>query len=173
MARIRTENLRVDEQVIQPNAPKGKRQHGQHKANGQGGAALIERTIDEAIVAGKAAPAAPRKTAAPAISEDTIALQFAQRHADDLRYVAFRGRWLQWAGWRWLFDETLSAFDLSRAVCREHAAVSRSARAAVALASAKTVAAVERLAKADRRIAATTNQWDGNPDIFNTPTEAT
>ena len=36
------------------------------------------------------------------------------------------------------------------------------------IASAKTVAAIERLAKADRRIAATTDQWDVDPDIFNT-----
>jgi putative DNA primase/helicase len=39
------------------------------------------------------------------------------------------------------------------------------------LASAKTIAAIERLAKSDRRIAATTGQWDADPDVFNTPTE--
>ncbi len=37
-----------------------------------------------------------------------------------------------------------------------------------ALASAKTVSAVERLAKADRRIAATVDQWDADADTFNT-----
>ena len=35
-----------------------------------------------------------------------------------------------------------------------------------ALASAKTVAAVERLAKADRRLAGTTEQWDADPGTF-------
>ena len=37
------------------------------------------------------------------------------------------------------------------------------------LASARTVAAVERLAKADRRLAATVDQWDADPWLFNTP----
>jgi putative DNA primase/helicase len=38
------------------------------------------------------------------------------------------------------------------------------------LASAKTVAAVERLAKADRWLAATVDQWDADPWLLNTPT---
>ncbi len=37
------------------------------------------------------------------------------------------------------------------------------------IASAKTVAAVERLAKADRRHAATVDQWDAMPWLLNTP----
>ena len=37
------------------------------------------------------------------------------------------------------------------------------------IASAKTVAAVERLAKADRRHAATVDQWDADPWLLNTP----
>jgi putative DNA primase/helicase len=39
----------------------------------------------------------------------------------------------------------------------------------VHVASAKTVAAVERLARADRRLAATSNQWDANLWLLNTP----
>ena len=35
----------------------------------------------------------------------------------------------------------------------------------LAIASAKTVAAVERLAKADRRHAATVDQWDADPSV--------
>jgi putative DNA primase/helicase len=40
---------------------------------------------------------------------------------------------------------------------------------AVDIASAKTVGAVERLAKADRRLAATVDQWDRDPWLLNTP----
>jgi len=40
------------------------------------------------------------------------------------------------------------------------------------LASAKTVAAVERLAKSDRKLAATMDQWDCDPMILNTPDES-
>ena len=57
-------------------------------------------------------------------------------------------------------DETLHAFDLARAICREVAAGCE--KPASAVASAKTVAAVERLAKADRRLAAAAAQWDDN-----------
>jgi putative DNA primase/helicase len=99
-------------------------------------------------------------------AEDTIALAFADRHADDLRYVAAWGRWLSYDGTRWLHDDTLHAFDQVRALCREIAADCD--KPAAALVSAKTVAAVERLAKADRRLAATITQWDANGWTFNT-----
>jgi hypothetical protein len=109
---------------------------------------------------------------APELSDDALALTFAERHADDLRFVAFRGRWLLWASSRWVLDDTLRAFDRARAICREAASSDAiGSRVAAALASAKTVAAVERLAKSDRRIAATTEQWDAEPEIFNTPKE--
>src|SRR5262245_57431342 len=39
----------------------------------------------------------------------------------------------------------------------------------MAVANAKTVAAVERLARADRRLAATTDRWDAVPCLLNTP----
>jgi putative DNA primase/helicase len=53
-----------------------------------------------------------------------------------------------------------------REICREIAV--ECDRAASAVASAKTVAAVERLAKADRRLAATTAQWDAVDWFVNT-----
>ena len=98
----------------------------------------------------------------------TRLLLFAERHAGDLRYVAPWGRWLLYDGKRWRFDDTLFAFDLARKVCREAAAECRMAKTAEAIASAKTVAAVERLAKSDRRLAATTHQWDADPWLLNT-----
>jgi putative DNA primase/helicase len=76
-----------------------------------------------------------------------------------------------WDGTRWKFDDTLQAFNLARTVCRAAAAECNVKRVAVAVASAKTVAAVERLARGDRRIAATTEQWDADPWLLNTPTE--
>jgi len=53
-------------------------------------------------------------------------------------------------------------------VCREAAAECNDARIATGLASARTVAAVERLARADRRLAATSDQWDCDPWVINT-----
>jgi len=105
----------------------------------------------------------------PAFTDEALALRFADRHESDLRYVAGWGRWLRYDGRRWQFDETLHAFDLARRVCRQAAVECKKARVAGAIASAKTVAAVERLAKADRRLAARTQQWDADPWALNTP----
>jgi putative DNA primase/helicase len=105
----------------------------------------------------------------PHFSDEALALSFADQHEDDLRYVAKFGRWLSWDGRRWRFDDTLHAFDLARIICREAAASCNKPSTATALASAKTVAAVARLARADRRLAARSDQWDSDPWLLNTP----
>ena len=105
----------------------------------------------------------------PAFTDEALALRFAERHAKDLRFVAAMGKWLRWDGSRWAFDDTLFAFDRSRRICREASAECNKPRTSSVLASAKTVAAVERLAKADRRLAATADQWDADPWLLNTP----
>jgi putative DNA primase/helicase len=107
----------------------------------------------------------------PAFSDDALALRFCDRHEGDLRFVAAWGNWFRWDGARWRQDDTLYAYDLARLVCREAAAeCNGSGNAKAAIASAKTVAAVERLARADRRIAATIDQWDCDPLLLNPPT---
>lgn len=108
---------------------------------------------------------------APAYSDEALALRFAERHAGDFRYVAEWSKWLSWARTHWRADNTLHAFDRARQIVREAAKACKASKRASLIASAKTVAAVERLAKSDRRLAATIDQSDGNPDIFNTPTE--
>lgn len=105
----------------------------------------------------------------PAFTDEALALQFAEEHAGDLRYVAAWAKWFRWVGTHWEADDTLRAFDLARRVCREAASACNKPKVASALASAKTVAAIERLAKADRRIAATVAQWDADPWLLNTP----
>jgi hypothetical protein len=92
--------------------------------------------------------------------EDSVALDFAEQHADDLRYVAKSSQWMRWAASRWQAEDTLAAFDLSRALCR----VAGDSRA-------KTVAAVVTLARSDRRMAATVDQWDAPANVLNTPTK--
>ena len=73
-------------------------------------------------------------------------------------------------GWQAVvYDDTLRAFDRVRKICREAAAECNKPKIASLLASAKTVAAVERLAKSDRRLAATVDQWDADPWLLNTP----
>jgi putative DNA primase/helicase len=98
-------------------------------------------------------------------AEDAIALLFAERHGDGWRYIAAWGQWMSFDGTHWRRDETLHAFDLARDICREIALEGNKPSSAVA--SAKTVAAVERLAKADRRLAATAEQWDASDWVLN------
>jgi putative DNA primase/helicase len=105
----------------------------------------------------------------PAFSDEALALRFAERHASDLRFVAKWSKWLQWTGKHWRFDDTLHAFHLARALCREAAAECNKPKIPASVASAKTEAAVERLARADRRLAATVDQWDADPWLLNTP----
>jgi hypothetical protein len=90
--------------------------------------------------------------------EDSIALAFAEQHSGDYRYVAASGQWMRWGGSCWRPEQTLAAFDSARTLCR-----------LAGDAQAKTVAAVERLAKTDRRIAATAEQFDASPNVFNMP----
>lgn len=102
-------------------------------------------------------------------SEDAIAAAFARRHSSDLRHVAAWGRWLAWDGVRWRVDDTLAAFDLARRACRHAAVGAEQTNRSTKLASAQTVVAIERLARSDRRLAATAAQWDADPWQLNTP----
>jgi putative DNA primase/helicase len=105
----------------------------------------------------------------PEFTDDALALRFTGQHGADLRYTAAWGRWNTWDGTRWKRDETLSVFDYARAVCRAAASECPKQSIAGRIASAVSVAAVERLARADRRHAATVNQWDADPWLLNTP----
>ena len=101
-------------------------------------------------------------------SEDALASTFAAQHSDAWRYVAGWGQWLTWTGRIWKREDTLQAFDLARQVCRAAAARSPSSKVRTKLSAASTVAAVERLARSDRRHATTTDVWDRDPWLFNT-----
>ena len=102
-------------------------------------------------------------------TEDALALSFTRRYHRDWRYVAGWGKWLVWDGQRWRTEDTLAATDLIRSVCRQTALRADNPRVATKLASAGTVSGVERLARADRRHAATTDEWDADPWLLNTP----
>jgi putative DNA primase/helicase len=113
-------------------------------------------------------------------SEDNAALAFSRQFANDLRYVAPWGRWMIWRGQRWTEENTLHVFDLARQICRSVAAQARNDQSHITTETqrravisryglASTVAAVERLAKSDRRHAATIEQWDSDVWALNTP----
>ena len=124
-------------------------------------AELAEKKLSPPIELADASP--------PWLSDDALAQKFAERHGHDLRYIADWAHWYEWNGTRWAREPTHRAFDRARAICRVAAAAAEIEKHSVKtkLTSAKTVAAVERLAKVDRRIAATVNQWDLDPAVFN------
>ena len=101
-------------------------------------------------------------------TEDALALAFTRRYHRDWRYVATWGRWLVWDGHRWRNEDTLAATDLIRSVCRHAAVRTDNPKIAAKLASSGTVSGVERLARTDRRHAATTDEWDADPWLLNT-----
>ena len=103
----------------------------------------------------------------PAFSEEALALQYAEEHAPRLRYVSEWGKWMLWDGSCWKQDNTLHALDLARQLCRKAAAHAN--EDAERLANRTTSSNVAFLARADRRLAATTDQWDANPWLLNTP----
>ena len=107
--------------------------------------------------------------AAPAFSEEAIAIDFANRHADDLRYVARWNQWFCWDGTCWREDQTRKVFSIARGLCRELALTVNKSSESKRVASAKTRAAVVSLAGEDYRLAATTEQWDASPWLLNTP----
>lgn len=109
---------------------------------------------------------------APNNSQEQLALEFTHRHAGRLRYVAKWGVWLIWDGRMWQVDETHRTFGLARALCRERAVMvndDKNGNKAAGIASRRTASDVLTLAQADRRHAATTDQWDADPWLLNTP----
>ncbi|MBX5221430.1 hypothetical protein HJC04_14045 [Rhizobium sp. NLR8a] len=108
--------------------------------------------------------------APPAYSEEALALEFADRNNFHFRFVAAWNQWMEWDGKVWRADKTLSVYDQCRRLCREFASdCDGKEEVRRRLASAKTVAAVASLVRADRRIAAALDQWDRDDWIINTP----
>ena len=105
----------------------------------------------------------------PGFTDDDIALQFSRAFAPSLRFVATWNKWLLWDGTIWRADDTLRVFDLVRRHCRVISGDALDPKVRAVLGSARTVAAVEKLVRADRRHATTADQWDADPWLLNTP----
>jgi putative DNA primase/helicase len=104
----------------------------------------------------------------PAFSDSALALRFVELHADDLRFVAEQGRWFKWNGKWWQFDRVLGTGFAVWKICNVAAAECNKPGVSRMIASAKTIAAVERLARCSPRLAATAEQWDADPWLLNT-----
>ena len=109
--------------------------------------------------------------------EEALTLAFSARHAEDLRYCEVFGRWFEWDDARWREDGKRKVFTHARRLCRETSAgilaesrgETAAAKIATTVASARTVAAVVNLARADARHATAPEDWDADPWALNTP----
>jgi D5 N terminal like len=97
----------------------------------------------------------------PEPTDDQLADIFAEQHHNDLRYVAAWGKWFEWRDGCWREEKTLRAFDLIRKTCK--------AQGVERASMAKMVGSVHTLARTDRRLSATIEQWDTDPMLLNTP----
>lgn len=102
-------------------------------------------------------------------ADDALALRFTSAYKDSFRYTAVWGRWSVWDGKRWKRDDVLHVFDAARRICRDASAECEKAQLRNRISSAPTISGVERLARADRRHAATVGQWDADPWLLNRP----
>jgi putative DNA primase/helicase len=108
---------------------------------------------------GKVTPITKKRGLGPI--DHVIANAFAEEHRDDLRYVAAWGKWFEWRHGCWREEKTLRVFDLIRKTCV--------ARGIERASMARMIGAVHTLARSDRRLAATIEQWNIDPMLLNTP----
>jgi putative DNA primase/helicase len=122
--------------------------------------------IEDKPVSSEAEPVSPK------YSDDALALGFTRHYEQDIRYVARWGRWMYYDGSCWKEDAVHGVFDKCREICREASEECEAEQKhglGKQLLSAKTVAAVARMASWDQRTAAVVDQWDSDPWLLNTP----
>jgi putative DNA primase/helicase len=104
----------------------------------------------------------------PQQAEAELARMFVDGLEHELRYVNSWG-WIYYDGTRWRRDEVLRAQWYATEFCRDVARRFEAPRVQCAIASARTIFAVERLARGDDRLAATPDLWDAEALLLNSP----
>jgi putative DNA primase/helicase len=97
------------------------------------------------------------------VSEDAIALAFADQYERTLRFDHDIGRWLEWDGVRWRADRCDRGFHYAREIGRRMGAGKRQ------VCKASVANGVERMARADPRLAVVSSEWDGDLWKLGTP----
>lgn len=122
-----------------------------------------------AVVDGNAAlaPVEDAEALPAAMSEDCLADHFAGVHGSSWRFVNGWGAWFEWRGDGWHRDDTMKVDRLAVEVTRQSLywqdAAQLTPKDRRMISSRRVAGAVRDLAKSDRRIAATVDQWDVDP----------
>jgi putative DNA primase/helicase len=113
-----------------------------------------------------------------AYTEDELARSLAKEVVNRARYIAAWSTWYIYDDTRWRADSTLALYDLARKTCSHVADTvkvdpqfteQQRNRIVAHLKSANTISAVERIARSDRGLVASPDQWDADPWLLNTP----
>ena len=104
----------------------------------------------------------------PPFSDDSLAAAFVEQHGEDWRHVAASRSWKRWGDGRWVNDDTRAVVAEIRSLCRTAASQSKVPNEAKWASSAKTIAAVERLAATDPAVAVTPSAFDAGTTLLNT-----
>jgi putative DNA primase/helicase len=111
---------------------------------------------------------------APEFTEEGLALAFAEKYQDRLRWMEEWSCWMEWTGTHWRRVKTLAVYELVRRICRDAAhrvdtSTASGQRLAADLNTAKKRAAVQSIARSDLRFAAVAEQWDADDWLLGTP----
>jgi len=99
-------------------------------------------------------------------SEVQIAELFIQQYGHCFRYVAPWGQWMFYDGTRWRAEETLLVLSHIKDICLD---LARGLAKPGQMLKSATISGAERIARADRRCAATIDQWDRDAWLLATP----
>jgi putative DNA primase/helicase len=102
------------------------------------------------------------------ITEDSVALAFAEHHRMTLRFDHDIGKWFVWDGQLWRCERTRLAFCWARDLVRTLAAAENAKVRAIA-SKVSFASGVERFAQADRAFAVTAEIWDRDLYLLGTP----
>lgn len=111
----------------------------------------------------------PARVDDPQLTQDEVALRFAEMNAERCRFNWHTGEWHVWDGICWRRSETDAALEMVRELCRTIAAESGLPKVVARLGSVAFIRGVEGLARSDRRLAVLAEQFDPDPWALATP----
>ncbi len=127
--------------------------------------------LEDLIKAQRPASRGKRRSQASSVdlvTEDLVAMQFANAHSGAFRYCHDAGSWHECNGSYWIKDRLGRVSDIVRGLARE---MSRGEEPKVRYAAGKAsfVSGVERHARTDGRLAVTSEFWDNDTMLVGTP----
>jgi putative DNA primase/helicase len=143
-----------------------------------GACAQVQKVYTGVQASEVAVPSAAAMTYDLEFNEDALALRLVQASEGRARYVVPWSSWFIYDGVRWEKDAHLSMYDAARRVCRDLAntakvdpALTEGERSKIVtrLRANGTVASVVNMARSDRDVIASVDQWDADPWLLNTP----